>query len=129
MSTDDSPDTEEQLTSQDFIKEGPIERGLEFPRNCANDREARELFKAMAFEADKEAKRLQERVTELESRLATASSTLVSVSGQEAKYRAALLDIEGRITNWADDNWLEPGMAKGASVLVANILAVVRRVK
>lgn len=154
--TDESPDTEEQLTSQDFVSaidvhdavdgeklriysKGPIEVGVELDFvpivrpgvmiGVTAMQERADMFKAMAFEADKEAKRLQERVAELESRLATASSTLMSVSGQEAKYRAALLDIEGRITNWADDNWLEPGMAKGASVLVASILAVVRRVK
>lgn len=141
--TDESPDTEEQLTSQDFIKEGPIERGTtvhpvfdEDGKYCGKDfailsvpdpRAA--LFKAMAFEADKEAKRLQARVTELESRLATASSTLVSVSGQEAKYRAALLDIEGRVASWRDSHWVDEFGGSPAAPCMLAILAVVKRVK
>jgi hypothetical protein len=159
MSTDESPDTEEQLTSQDFIKEGPIERGVstqlpdyvevEFvgrPILSMHPEDARavmtrlgaraDMFKAMALEADKEAKRLEDVCHVLQDQLQSATLSLhisrtecVDVRETRDKYRAALLDIEGRITNWADDNWLEPGMAKGASVLVANILAVVRRVK
>lgn len=161
--TDESPDTEEQLTSQDFIKEGPIDRGIAIQSLEEVEAEAvgrpvlsmhpddahavmtklgarADMFKAMAFEADKEAKRLQAMVTELEllnrsgesafrSRVTQLVSELVDVRKVVDMQRAALLDIEGRITNWADDNWLEPGMAKGASVLVASILAVVKRVK
>lgn len=137
--TDESPDTEEQLTSQDFIKEGPIERGVELDSvpivrhppgqavgvmlgvTAMQDRA--DMFKAMAFEADKEAKRLQGIVNGLHFELKR-------VSDERSAYRAALLDIEGRVATWRDSHWFElqePGNMQSAVMLA--ILAVVKRVK
>lgn len=150
MSTDDSPDTEEQLTSQDFIREGPIERGLQSHAEAfmaeltlgMHPEDARavmtklgaraDMFKAMAFEADKEAKRLQARVTELEGLFDHQTATIAEHQRKEGVLRSALLDIEGRVQTWIDTHWIETVVAgpgqPGPQVLLS-ILAVVKRVK
>lgn len=137
MSTDDSPDTEEQLTSQDFIREGPIESGMNIggfvvciPPDPRDERA--NLFKAMAFEADKEAKRLQARVTVLEGLFDHQTATIAEHQRKEGVLRSALLDIEGRVQTWIDTHWIETVVAgpgqPGPQVLLS-ILAVVKRVK
>lgn len=139
--TDESPDTEEQLTSQDFIKEGPIERGIQShaeafmaePSLSMHPADAHavmtklgaraDMFKAMAFEADRNAKRLAAQV-------ATLTQQVIDEAATNARYRSALLDIEWRVATWRDSHWFEaqePGNMQ-ASVMLA-ILAVVRRIK
>lgn len=143
--TDESPDTEEQLTSQDFIKEGPIERGIaiqsleeveaESPFNRfdvlkpTDPEERAHLFKAMAFEADKEAKRLQARIAFLEDAFDKQVALMNDAKRDAGIARAALLDIEGRVATWRESNWLEVQSGTAMSSTMLAILAVVRRVK
>lgn len=159
--TDESPDTEEQLTSQDFIKEGPIERGLQSHAEAfmteltlgMHPEDARavmtklgaraDMFKAMAFEADKEAKRLQARVTELEllnhgwvARLGESEAKRARGLEREkefteaiGKYRAALLDIEGRAQMCSETQWAVGSGSDPMYLAMLAILAVVKRVK
>lgn len=130
VSADLAPDTEE-LTSKDFEKDQAVFFGggqvssPEAPRWA----ERIEMFKALAFEADRHVKELEAEMRVVRGQLLQTKEALTGALARSGHQRAALLDIEGRIEAWRDANWVEASEGGMTARAMMACLAAAKRSK